>query len=90
MQEEVFETQREFNNRFPTKMYICSRCGALTDNPYQCRQCFNQATNFALTDKAYKYTILETGIKEEIFTPIELLKESEGKNGGKRNETTTN
>jgi len=79
MQEEVFETQREFNNKFPTKMFICSRCGALTTNPYQCRECENQANNFALTEKTYKYTILESGKTEQIFRPIELYKEN--KNG---------
>ena len=76
MQEEVFETQREFNNKFPTKMFICSRCGALTTNPYQCGECGNQANNFALTEKTYQYTILETGKTEQIFKPIELYKEN--------------
>lgn len=81
MHEEIFETQREFNNKFPTKMYICSRCNSLTDNPYQCRQCENQSNNFIYAENTYKYTILESDITEQIFKPIELLK---GVNNDKR------
>lgn len=44
-------------------------------NPYFCVYCKNQSTNFIY--QGYTYTILETGITETIFTPIELLKESE-------------
>ena len=69
----IFNTQREFNNKFPTKMYICSRCGSLTYNPYQCRECQNQSNNFALSDKTYKYVILENGKTEQIFKPIETI-----------------
>lgn len=75
MQEEVFETQREFNNKFPNKMYVCSRCGALTNNPYQCRECENQSNNFIYEDQTYKYRIIENGKAEQIFKPIELFKE---------------
>ena len=81
MQTEEFKTEREFNNKFPTKMYICSRCGSLTDNPYQCRECENQSNNFALIDESYQYTILENGKTELIFKPIELFKEN---NNGKQ------
>lgn len=78
MQEETFNTQREFNNRFPTKMYICSNCGELTDDKYNCSKCNWRADGLLKTwNKGYRYTILETGITEEIFKPIELLKESE-------------
>lgn len=80
MQTEEFKTEREFNNKFPTKMYICSRCGSLTDNPYQCRECENQSNNFTLIDESYQYTILENGKTELIFKPIELFKEN---NNGK-------
>lgn len=77
MQEEVFNTEREFNNKFPNKMYICSRCGSLTDNQYQCRECENQSNNFVYEN--YKYRILENDKAEQIFKPIELFKESEEK-----------
>lgn len=75
MQEETFNTQREFNNRFPTKMYICSKCGHPTMNPYFCTLCKTQSNNFIY--QGYRYTILETGITKEIFKPAELFKESE-------------
>lgn len=74
MREETFETQREFNLKFPSKIYVCSRCGYLTPDKYKCTKCGNQSNNFIFTDNAYKYTIVETGITEQIFTPIELRK----------------
>lgn len=72
---ETFKTQREFNNKFPTKFYKCPKCGRLTTDCYFCTNCQNQANNFIYADQNYQYTILETGITEEIFTPIELFKE---------------
>ena len=74
MQEE-FKTIREFNKRFPSKLYICTRCESLTENPYYCRVCGNQSNNFIF--KGYEYKIIETGQTETIFTPIELLKNQE-------------
>ncbi|MDO5306866.1 MAG: hypothetical protein Q4E83_03815 [bacterium] len=79
MEVEIFETQREFNKKFPSKLYICSQCGNLTPNPYHCRSCNNQSNNFLLTEKTYQYKILETGISNTIFVPIE--KEKEKMNG---------
>lgn len=77
MQEEIFETQREYNKKFPNKLYICTNCGTLTDDKYNCPKCHWRADGlFKTMDKGYKYTILETGITEEIFTPIELRKEN--------------
>lgn len=76
MLEETFATIREFNNKFPTKMYICCSCGQLTDNKYTCSRCGWRSDGLLKTwGKGYKYTILETGETEEIFKPIELLKE---------------
>lgn len=75
MQEEKFKSQREFNNRFPTGMYICSNCSELTTDRYTCTKCGWRADGLLKTwGKGFKYTILETGITEEIFKPIELLK----------------
>lgn len=82
MNNEIFKSQREFNNRFPSKYYICSNCGTLTDNKYTCEKCGWRADGLLKTwGKGYKYTILETGITEEIFKPIELLNEGEKDNG---------
>ena len=39
---EEFETIREFNIKFPSKIYICSRCGSLVSDPYHCIQCDNE------------------------------------------------
>ena len=81
MNNEIFKSQREFNNRFPSKYYICSKCGTLTDNKYTCEKCGWRADGLLKTwGKGYKYTILETGITEEIFKPIELEK-GENQNG---------
>lgn len=83
MEVEIFETVREFNKKFPSKIYICSRCGNLTSNPYQCRSCDNQANNFLLQDKTFSFKILETGVEKTIFIPIE--KEKENQNGRCKN-----
>lgn len=78
---ETFKSHREFNKKFPTKMYRCTNCGNLTDNKYTCIKCGWRADGLLKTwGKGYKYTIEETGITEEIFTPIELLK-GESQNG---------
>ena len=82
MQEETFKTQREFNKKFPRKTYRCAKCGHPTMNPYFCIYCKNQANNFVYSENCYKYTILETGITEIIFKPVELLKESEDRKNG--------
>lgn len=79
MQIEEFETQRDFNMKFPSKLYICSRCSMITLNPYNCTNCNNQSNGFLFTENTYKYTIKETGETEQIFKPIELEK-------GKKNE----
>lgn len=77
MKEEVFETQRQFNNKFPSKYFVCTNCGTLTEDKYTCIKCGWRADGlFKTWGKGYKYTILETGITEEIFTPIELRKEN--------------
>ncbi|MDY6358463.1 MAG: hypothetical protein SPL73_05635 [Cyanobacteriota bacterium] len=68
---EVFKTQREFNNKFPSKMYICPKCSMLTFDKYLCKNCKNQSNNFVF--RGYTYTILKTGVTETIFIPIEYL-----------------
>lgn len=74
METEKFETEREFNLRFPSKIYICSNCGALTDNALECKRCKWRADGlFKTAGKGYRYTIEETGITKEIFRPIEKV-----------------
>jgi len=68
-----FKSYRAFNNKFPTGMYVCSLCGEISFNPYQCLNCGNQSNNFALYDKTLEYTISETGDKSRIFFPVELF-----------------
>ena len=81
MQEEIFKSYREFNKKFPTKMFKCTNCGTLTTDKYYCVKCGWRADGLLKTwGKGYKYTIEDEGITEEIFTPIELFifrKESE-------------
>ena len=86
METEKFKTQREFNKKFPSKIYVCSNCGYLTENKYTCSRCGWRADGLLKTwDNGYKYTIEETGRTEEIFKPIELLKEGEENNGNDEN-----
>lgn len=69
---EIFKNQREFNKKFPSKIYICTKCQHPTPNPYFCVFCKNQSNNFLY--KGYKYTILDKNITETIFLPTEIYK----------------
>ena len=76
MNVEIFKTERDFNNKFPSKFYVCCNCHRLIQDKYTCNYCGWRADGLLKTwGKGYKYTILETGITEEIFTPIEMEKE---------------
>lgn len=68
---DVFKNEREFNNKFKSKIFICSNCGTMTSQKYVCPRCKNQSTNLFCTGKTYTYKIEETGKIETIFTPIE-------------------
>lgn len=80
---EVFETRREFNNKFPSQAYFCSRCGEMTTSPFYCIECGQQSNGiFKETNSTYKYIIKEESEEiSEIFKPIEL-QEQEGENNG--------
>lgn len=70
---EYFETQREFNLKFPSKFYICAFCSALTPYPDLCINCNTRADGFLKTmESGYKYQI-KNQKPQEIFKPIELL-----------------
>ena len=69
-----FNSYREFNNKFPTKLYICPMCNSLSDNPYQCPFCKCQSNNF-LIDNKFTYKI--NSKTNQIFNPIELLRKEE-------------
>lgn len=77
MEVERFETQREFNNKFPSKFYICSNCGKLIQDKYTCNYCGWRADGlFQTMGKGYKFIIEEQGEEiQEIFRPIEMEKE---------------
>lgn len=74
MEIEVFETQREFNNKFPSGIYICSNCGKMTPYKYYCMYCGSRADGlFKTFNKGYKYIIKEVSSEvQEIFQPIEI------------------
>lgn len=75
MQVEVFETEREFNKKFPSGFYVCPICGYMTNDKYNCPRCEYSASGlFKTLEKGYKYRIVKTDIEEEIFKPIELEK----------------
>lgn len=72
---EEFNSERDFNNRFPSGFYLCPICGYMTNNKYNCPRCNWSAKGlFKTLDKGYKYKILSTNTEEEIFKPIELEK----------------
>jgi len=82
MQIEFFETQREFNNKFPSKFFICSFCGKLTSYKDYCIHCQARADGFLKTmGSGYKCIISEISPEpQEIFKPLELY-ERENNNG---------
>ncbi len=72
MSVDVYETRREFNQRFHDGIYICSWCKSFTADPNICIRCGNQA-NQLLTANTYKYIIKEESEEvNQIFRPIEL------------------
>lgn len=85
MQEMCFKNWREFNKKFPSKIYICTNCGSLTNDKFTCKYCGWRADGLLKTwDKGFKYTILETNETEEIFRPIELYSPSPLEGEGKK------
>ena len=70
---QTFETLRQFNNTYPSKLYICPNCKKLTSNKYQCEFCQFQSNNIA--NQNYEYEIKEMNLKEKILPPIETAKE---------------
>lgn len=77
MKTEIFETEREFNNKYPSKLYICSNCNKLTPNKLICINCGWRADGlFKTNGQGYKYIIKEISSEEkEIFKPVEIIKE---------------
>ena len=76
MLRQVFKTRREFNNAFPSKMYICPICGKLTPDSKTCIYCGFRADGLVKTmGMGFLYVIEEEGpYANEIFKPVELLK----------------
>lgn len=72
VEKEEFATIREFNKKFPSKLYICSRCQGLSVNPYYCTNCNNQSNSLLFMHNTYTYTIKDIGLTNTIFRPIEL------------------
>ncbi len=72
-----FETIRDFNEKFPSKIFICSKCNSLVPDPYQCNTCGCQSNNFLFSDKSYFYIIKGQNQINTIFRPIELEKGKE-------------
>lgn len=65
-----FNSDREFEKKFPSKLYTCSSCGKLTSNPSFCPNCQNQANNIFYSPKTFRFQIGSKGV-QQIFTPIE-------------------
>jgi len=76
MEIETFKTQREFNNQFPSKFFICCNCGRIITDKYTCTYCGWRADGlFQTMGKGYKYIIEEVSPEvQEIFKPLEKEK----------------
>lgn len=66
---EVFKTAREFNKKFPLKIYTCPICGEITNDPHKCGKCYAQSNSFFYGERMYEYEIAETGETDKIFPP---------------------
>lgn len=72
---EIFKTKREYNKKFPSRLFICTNCGALTTSEYLCHSCGWRSDGLLKTmNLGYKYIIKEISDDvHEIFPPLELL-----------------
>ena len=72
---DIFKTQREFDNEFPSKMYICSNCSKVIPDKYNCMYCGWRSDGLLKTmNKGYKFVIEEISQDvQEIFKPFELI-----------------
>ncbi len=68
---DIFENQRKFNAKFPSKIYICDNCGKMTTNDTICTNCGAQANRMFADNYRYKIENEE----RIIFKPIELYNE---------------
>ena len=75
MELEVFKTYREFFQKYPSRMYLCSCCGYMTNNRFNCPRCGYRADGLLKTmEKGLRYRIESLNREEEIFKPVELEK----------------
>ena len=73
METDRFKTIREFNNKYPSKFYICALCGKLIQDKYLCPYCGFRADGlFKTMGNGYQFIIEEESNQlQEIFKPIE-------------------
>ena len=76
MLRQVFKTRREFNNAFPSKIFVCPICEKLTPNPMTCPNCGFRADGLVKTmGMGFLYVIEEEGpYTHEIFRLVEAIK----------------
>ena len=76
MLRQVFKTRREFDNAFPSQMYICPICERLIPSPKECMYCGFRADGLVKTmGMGFLYVIEEEGpYTNEIFRPVETRK----------------
>lgn len=75
---DYFTTQREFNERYPSRVYKCYQCGRLTIDADICCQCGAQAN--VLFGDTYRYKIGSEPIRQ-IFKPIEISNDTKSRLG---------
>lgn len=86
MEIEHFDSNRDYNLKFPSKFYICAFCGKITPHPKLCIHCNTRADGFLKTmESGYIYQI-KNQQPQEIFKPLELINEGEN-NDERRNNT---
>lgn len=70
---ENFRSMRDFYKKFPSRFYICSNCGYVNNNPYNCQKCSWRADGlFKTMGSGYRYSLENSSEVYEIFKPIEL------------------
>ncbi len=84
MQKENFKTELEYKNKYPSGLYICSNCRAMTSSATYCQNCGWSVNGlFGTMNKGYIHSIAD-GQPIETFQPIELFELAKKGNGDER------
>lgn len=72
---EKFKTEREFEKKYPSRIFVCSRCGEWIGDKNFCKFCGENSNKlFAINENLYQYQISDKE-PQMIFKPLEKFKQ---------------